>query len=133
MPRAEIASKQAVYTLQLLLAGKLPANKREAIPLRTAMLQVEAVLKMLRPKFSLRAISAKRRNPGSARDALYRTRWTGRGRPQPHDGARGCADTALIAGKAPQPRASKLSTFVGLPLPQAILTAVGSSKLFRFL
>jgi hypothetical protein len=63
MPRAEIASKQAVYTLQLLLAGKLPANKREAIPLRTAMLQVEAVLKMLRPNFSLWAISAKRRNP----------------------------------------------------------------------
>jgi hypothetical protein len=34
MPRAEIASKQAVYTLGLLhaeLAGKLLANKREAI------------------------------------------------------------------------------------------------------
>ena len=33
MPRAEIASKQAVYTLGLLhaeLAGKLLANKREA-------------------------------------------------------------------------------------------------------
>jgi hypothetical protein len=51
MPRAEIASKQAVYvaTTAAELAGKLPANKREAIPLRTAMLQVEAVLKILRP------------------------------------------------------------------------------------
>ena len=50
MPRAEIASKQAVYTLGLLhaeLAGKLLANKREAIRLRTAMMQVEAVVKML--------------------------------------------------------------------------------------
>jgi hypothetical protein len=52
MPRAEIASKQAVYTLGLLhaeLAGKLLANKREAIRLRTAMMQVEAVVKMLQP------------------------------------------------------------------------------------
>jgi hypothetical protein len=50
MPRAEIASKQAAYTLGLLhaeLAGKLLANKREAIRLRTALLQVEAVVKML--------------------------------------------------------------------------------------
>jgi hypothetical protein len=50
MPRAEIASKQAVYTLGLLhaeLAGKLLATKREAIRLRTAMMQVEAVVKML--------------------------------------------------------------------------------------
>jgi hypothetical protein len=50
MHRAEIASKQAVYTLGLLhaeLAGKLLANKREAIRLRTAMMQVEAVVKML--------------------------------------------------------------------------------------
>jgi hypothetical protein len=49
MSRAEIATKQAVYTLKLLhaeLAGKLLANKREAIRLRTAMMQVEAVMKM---------------------------------------------------------------------------------------
>jgi hypothetical protein len=31
------------------LAGKLLANKREAIRLRTAMMQVEAVVKMLQP------------------------------------------------------------------------------------
>ena len=78
MPRAEIASKQAVYTLQLLhaeLAGKLLANKREAIRLRTAMLQVEAVVKMLDPGFNVRAISAKRRNTGNPwfkRGTLYR-------------------------------------------------------------
>ena len=65
MPRAEIASKQAVYTLGLLhaeLAGKLLANKREAIRLRTAMMQVEAVVKMLEPGFSVASIAAKRRN-----------------------------------------------------------------------
>ena len=56
MPRAEILSKQAVYTLGLLhaeLAGKLLANKREAIRLRLAMMQVEALVKMLRPDFNV--------------------------------------------------------------------------------
>jgi hypothetical protein len=65
MPRAEIASKQAVYTLGLLhaeLAGKLLANKHEAIRLRAAMLQVEAVVKMLEPGFNVASIAAKRRN-----------------------------------------------------------------------
>jgi hypothetical protein len=64
MPRAEIASKQAIYTLGLLhaeLAGKLLANKREAIGLRTAMMQVEAgVKKMLDPAFNVCDIAAKR-------------------------------------------------------------------------
>jgi putative transposase len=53
MPRAEIVSKQAAYTLELLhapaTAGKLLANKREAIRLGTAMMQVEAAVKMLHP------------------------------------------------------------------------------------
>jgi hypothetical protein len=65
MPRAEIASKQAVYTLGLLhaeLAGKLLTNKRDAIRLRTAMMQVEAVVKMLEPGFNVASIAAKRRN-----------------------------------------------------------------------
>ena len=73
MPRAEIASKQAVYTLGLLhaeLAGKLLANKREAIRLRTAMMQVEAVVKMLQPGFNLASIAAKRRNK---RGTLFRS------------------------------------------------------------
>jgi hypothetical protein len=78
MPRAEIASKQAVYTLGLLhaeLAGKLLANKREAIRLRTAMMQVEAVVKMLQPGFNVASIAAKRRNksnPWFKRGTLFR-------------------------------------------------------------
>jgi hypothetical protein len=50
MPRAEIASKHAAYTLGLLraeLAGKLLENKRAAVKIRTSMMQVEAVLKRL--------------------------------------------------------------------------------------
>jgi hypothetical protein len=79
MPRAEIASKQAVYTLGLLhaeLAGKLLANKREAIRLRTAMMQVEAVVKMLQPGFNVAGIAAKRRNksnPWFKRGTLFRS------------------------------------------------------------
>jgi hypothetical protein len=79
MPRAETASKQAVYTLGLLLAelaGKLLANKREAIRLRTAMLQVEAVVKMLQPGFNVASIAAKRRNksnPWFKRGTLFRS------------------------------------------------------------
>jgi hypothetical protein len=79
MPRAEIASKQAVYTLGLPhaeLAGKLLANKREAIRLRTAMMQVEAVVKMLEPGFNVASIAAKRRNksnPWFKRGTLFRS------------------------------------------------------------
>jgi hypothetical protein len=79
MPRAEIALKQAVYTLGLLhaeLAGKLLANKREAIRLRTAMMQVEAVVKMLQPGFNVASIAAKRRNksnPWFKRGTLFRS------------------------------------------------------------
>ena len=79
MPRAEILSKQAVYTLGLLhaeLAGKLLANKREAIRLRTAMLQVAAVMKMLNPAVNIRLIASKRRvvgNPFFKRGTLFRS------------------------------------------------------------
>src|SRR5467141_5330033 len=79
MPRAEIASKQAIFTLSQLhaeLAGKLLANKLAAVKIRTAMMQVEAVLQMLQPGFSVAAIAAKRRNksnPWSKRGTLFRS------------------------------------------------------------
>jgi hypothetical protein len=79
MPRAEILTKQAVFTLSQLhaeLAGKLMDNKRAAVKIRTAMMQVEAVLQMLRPDFDVRTISAKRRNksnPWFKRGTLYRS------------------------------------------------------------
>ena len=107
MPRAEIASKQAVYTLGLLhaeLAGKLLANKREAIRLRTAMLQVEAVVKMLEPGFNVARIAAKRRNksnPWFKRGTLFRSAVDVMRRAGTPMTAREIAE-ALIAGKAPQ-------------------------------
>jgi hypothetical protein len=107
MPRAEIASKQAVYTLGLLhaeLAGKLLANKREAIRLRTAMMQVEAVMKMLNPEVNIRVIAPKRRNVGNPwfkRGTLFRSAIDVLRRTQAPMTAREIADT-LIGGKAPQ-------------------------------
>jgi hypothetical protein len=124
MPRAEIASKQAIYTLQLLhaeLAGKLLANKREAIRLRTAMLQVEAVVKMLSPDFNLRAISAKRRNksnPWFKRGTLFRSAVDVLRRAGTPMTAREIAD-ALIADKAPQATRKQASD-----LQAAILAAL---------
>jgi hypothetical protein len=55
MPRAEIATKQAKFTLEQLhaeLAGKAQANKAEATRLVIAMKQVEAVLKLLDPAYN---------------------------------------------------------------------------------
>jgi hypothetical protein len=107
MPRAEIASKQAVYTLGLLhaeLAGKILANKREAIRLRTAMMQVEAVVKMLQPGFNVASIAAKRRNksnPWFKRGTLFRSAVDVLRRAGVPMAAREIAD-ALVADNAPQ-------------------------------
>jgi hypothetical protein len=65
MPRADIKTKQAINTLSQLhaeLAGKFLANHRECIRLKTCMMQVEAVMQMLQPGFSVAGIAAKRRN-----------------------------------------------------------------------
>jgi len=47
------------------LAGNMLSNQREAKRLRTAVLQVDAVIKMLDPAFNLRIIAPKRRNTGN--------------------------------------------------------------------
>jgi hypothetical protein len=78
MPRAEIASKQALFTLAKLhseLAGKLLANKAEGRRITTAMLQVEAVMKMLEPGYDVRPIAVRRRtaNPWFKRGTVFRS------------------------------------------------------------
>jgi hypothetical protein len=77
MPRAEIASKQALYTLAKLhseLAGKLIDSKAESRRLTVAMMQVEAVMKMLAPGFNVQTIAVRRRkpNPWFKRGTVYR-------------------------------------------------------------
>ena len=116
MPRAEIASKQALFTLTQLhaeLGGKMQDNKRAALKIRTAMLQVEAVLQMLQPGFSVAAIAAKRRlksNPWFKRGTLYRGALDVLRRATAPMTSRQIAD-ALIADKAPQLPGSRLSTY----------------------
>lgn len=78
MPRAEIATKQAKFTLEKLhaeLGGKILDNKAEAKRLTTAMLHVEAVLKMLVPGYDVRSIAVRRRkpNPYFKRGTVWRT------------------------------------------------------------
>jgi hypothetical protein len=79
MPNAEIKSRQAIYTLSQLhaeLAGKFLENERNRVRLKTAMMQVEAVLLMLQPGFNIRSIAAKRRNksnPWFKRGTLFRS------------------------------------------------------------
>jgi hypothetical protein len=107
MPTAEIASKQALHTLGQLhseLAGKLLANAREARRLRTSMLQVEAVMKMLDPAFNLKAIAPKRRNVGNPwfkRGTLFRGVIDTLRRATGPMTARQIADT-LLDGKKPE-------------------------------
>ena len=79
MPRAEILSKQALHTLTQLhaeLAGKIETNRKHGDKLRAQMVQVEAVIKMLVPDFSVASIAAKRRNksnPWFKRGTLFRS------------------------------------------------------------
>ena len=68
MPTATILSKQALNTLTQLhaeLAGKIDGNRKAGDRLRSQMVQVEAVMKLLDPEISVRGISAKRRNTGN--------------------------------------------------------------------
>jgi hypothetical protein len=107
MPRAEILSKQALHTLTQLhaeLAGKIETNCKHGDKLRAQMVQVEAVIKMLAPDFSVASIAAKRRNksnPWFKRGTLFRSAVDVLRRAETPMTAREIAAT-LIAGKAPQ-------------------------------
>jgi len=66
MPRAQIATHQAKFTLEALhaeLAGKVLDNRAEAKKLAEAMRHVEAVLKLIEPGYDVRPIAVRRRKP----------------------------------------------------------------------
>lgn len=78
MPRAEIATKQALFTLERLhseLGGKILDNKSEAKRLAASMRHVEEVLKLLRPGYDTRPIAVRRRkaNPWFKRGTVFRS------------------------------------------------------------
>jgi len=79
-------------------------NRNAGVKIKTAMMQVEAVLQMLQPSFDVRGISAKGRNksnPWFKRGTLYRSAVDVLRRAKAPMTAREIADV-LIAGKAPQ-------------------------------
>lgn len=78
MPRAQIATKQALFTLEQLhaeLAGKLLDNKAEFKRLADQMKAVETVLKMIQPGYNVRPIAIRRRkpNPWFKRGTVFRS------------------------------------------------------------
>ena len=106
------------------MAGKLLANKREAIRIRTAMMQVEAVVKMLQPGFNVASTAAKRRNKSNPwfKRTLFRSAVDVLRRASAPMTAREIAD-ALIAGKAPQATRKQ-----AIDLQAAILGALRKRK-----
>jgi hypothetical protein len=105
-------------------------NKRAAIKIRTAMMQVEAVLQMLQPGFSVAAIAAKRRNrsnPWFKRGTLFRSAVDVLRRAGVPMTARQIAD-ALIADKARQATRKQ-----AMDLQAAILARYGSVMAGRLL
>jgi hypothetical protein len=63
MPRVQIATTQAKYTLEQLhaeLGGKILDNKKEAARLAQAMKRVEAILKMIELGYDVRPIAVRR-------------------------------------------------------------------------
>ena len=76
-PTRDPYARPAIQTLERLhaeLGGKILENKQEHENLAGQMRHVEAVIKMLDPSYSLRAISVKRRqpNPWFKRGMVYR-------------------------------------------------------------
>jgi hypothetical protein len=76
-PTRDPYARPAIQTLERLhaeLGGKILENKQEHANLAEQMRHVEAVIKMLDPSYSLRAISVKRRATGKwfKRGTLYR-------------------------------------------------------------
>jgi len=79
MPHGKILPYHAIKTLAQLhaeLGGKIEGNRKSGDKLRMQMMQVEAVIKMLRPDFPINRIAPKRRNTGNPwfkRGTLYRS------------------------------------------------------------
>jgi hypothetical protein len=88
-PTKDPYTRPAINTLERLhaeLGGRILENKQQHADLAEQMRHVEAVIKMLDPSYSLRAISVKRRSPthGSSAAPSTAVRWMYSGRPQRH-------------------------------------------------
>jgi hypothetical protein len=111
-PTKDPYTRPAINTLERFhaeLGGQIIENKHKHDELAEQMRQVEAVIKLLDPSYSLRAISVKRRkaNPWFKRGTLYRRAVDALRTAEQPLTAREVADRVLAAAgvEAPEPRA----------------------------
>src|SRR5438132_10717062 len=117
-PTKDPYARPAIQTLERLhaeLGGKILENKQEHENLAGQMRHVEAVIKMLDPSYSLRAISVKRRqpNPWFKRGTVYRRAVDVlRVATEPLT-AREIAERVLVAASVTKPNKSALADLIG--------------------
>ena len=117
-PTKDPYARPAINTLERLhaeLGGQILENKQRHGELSDQMRHVEAVIKMLDPGYSLRAISVKRRqpNPWFKRGTVYRRAVDVlRTAPEPLT-AREIAERVLLVAKVDSPKKAAVADLTG--------------------
>ena len=117
-PTKDPYARPAIQTLERLhaeLGGKILENKQEHENLAGQMRHVEAVIKMLDPGYSLRAISVKRRqpNPWFKRGTVYRRAVDVLRTATEPMTAREIAERVLVAANVSKPNKAALRDLTG--------------------
>src|SRR5947207_7863274 len=117
-PTKDPYARPAIQTLERLhaeLGGKILENKQEHENLAGQMRHVEAVIKMLDPSYSLRAISVKRRqsNPWFKRGTVYRRAVDVLRTATEPLTAREIAERVLAAAKVANPKKAAVADLTG--------------------
>jgi hypothetical protein len=117
-PNRDPHTRPAIFTLERLhseLGGKILENRQQHESLAEQMRQVEAVIKMLDPTYSLRAISVKRRqpNPWFKRGTVYRRAVDVLRTATEPLTAREIAERVLAAAKVTKPDKAALADLIG--------------------
>src|SRR4051794_12843417 len=117
-PTRDPYARPAIQTLERLhaeLGGKILENKQEHENLGGQMRQVEAVIKMLDPSYSLQAIAVKRRqpNPWFKRGTVYRRAVDVLREATEPMTAREIAERVLAAANVPNPEPEALRDLTG--------------------
>ena len=117
-PTRDPYARPAIQTLERLhaeLGGKILENKQEHTNLAEQMRHVEAVIKMLDPAYSLRAISVKRRqpNPWFKRGTVYRRAVDALRTATEPLTAREIAERVLVTAKIAHPNRAALADLTG--------------------
>ena len=118
-------ARPAIQTLERLhaeLGGKILENKQEHENLAGQMRHVEAVIKMLDPSYSLRAISVKRRqpNPWFKRGTVYRRAVDVLRTATEPMTAREIAERVLVAANVANANKAALADLAGISAPRLV-------------